>query len=70
MDDVYVEKVKAVATVLWDLSTKLHAEGIISIREDVAIKCILSDNETDKEDHARYNDVVNHWIDKSNKRKD
>ena len=65
----YERKLKAMATIIWDLTTKLHAEGFFSIPEEVAIKVLLSDGETSQSDRERYDEIVNHWVDKSNKRR-
>ena len=65
----YERKLKAMATIIWDLTTKLYAEGFLSINEEVAIKVLLADGETDQRDRERYDEVVNYWVDKSNKRR-
>ena len=68
-NDDYERKLKAMATILWDLTTKLNAEGLLSIHEEVSIKVLLADGETSRRDRERYDEIVNHWVGKANRQR-
>ena len=64
--DIIDHKIKALSTIMWDLTTKLHADGQLTTEEDCAIKGILSDGPLDEYDLQRYNECVSQWIERSN----